>query len=271
MRRRAIAAAPLLLALLASCASVPSDPAAREAFKANNDPLEPMNRKIFAFNQVVDRYVIKPVAKGYVRALPLTVRDHILNFLKNLNEPVVFVNDSLQGEGRRATITASRFVLNTTIGIAGVFDFAGAQGLPRQTGDFGQTLSVWGFHDGPYLMIPVWGPSSPRDALGSGVDIYLVPYRYLGNRYNYPSGLSASIAGLTGIDERSRNIDSLDEIQRESIDYYAAFRSFYRQHRKAVVERGVSPPTAPDDMYSDPGGAGDPGAGAAEPAARKPS
>lgn len=253
MRPAALAAAFALAVLVPGCATAPRDPAAREAFRANNDPLEPLNRKVFGFNQVMDRFIIKPVAQAYVHVVPRAGRDAILNFLKNLNEPVVFANDVLQLDGRRAVATAGRFAVNSTIGAAGFFDVAGKQGLARQSGDFGQTLHVWGFHEGPYLILPLWGPSNPRDAIGSGVDIYLVPYRYIADRDNYPSGLSAADSGLGGIDERSRNIDSLDEIQRESIDFYASFRSLYRQHRAAQVERAATPAAPADDLYSDPG------------------
>jgi phospholipid-binding lipoprotein MlaA len=252
MSRAAAALAALALALAAGCATVPADPAGRAAFRANNDPLEPMNRRIFAFNEVVDRLIIRPIARGYLAVVPRAGRDAIRNVLNNLKEPVVFCNDTLQGEGRRAATTAGRFALNTTVGVLGIRDFAGGHGLPRQTGDFGQTLSVWGVGEGPYLMLPVWGPTSPRDGVGLGVDVYLDPLRYVAARYNYPSGVSASEAAMDGVDLRSRNLDSLDELRRESIDYYAAFRSLYRQHRKAEVERGTAPPPPTDDMYSDP-------------------
>jgi phospholipid-binding lipoprotein MlaA len=265
MRLASLVAACGLAVFLPGCATAPRDPAAREAFKANNDPLEPLNRKVFAFNEAIDRFIIKPVAQGYVRIVPRAGRDGILNFLKNLNEPVVFANDAFQFEGRRAAITAGRFVLNSTLGVAGFVDFAGKHGLVRQNGDFGQTLHVWGFQEGPYLILPLWGPSNPRDAIGSGVDIYLVPYRYIADRDNYPSGLSAANTGLGGIDERSRNIDALDELQRESIDYYASFRSLYRQHRAAEVERGAAPATPTDDLYSDPGAPEKPGGVADKP------
>jgi phospholipid-binding lipoprotein MlaA len=102
-------------------------------------------------------------------------------------------------------------------------------------------------------MLPVWGPSNPRDAVGGGVDIYLDPMRYIAKRYNYPSVMSGARAFVSGIDERSRNIDTLDELKRESIDYYAAFRSLYRQHRAAEVDRGSAPAAPTGDFYSDPG------------------
>jgi phospholipid-binding lipoprotein MlaA len=242
------------MAILAGCATVPSDPAALAVFKANNDPLEPLNRDVFSFNQFVDRALLKPISQAYVRLVPAFGRDAIRNFLKNLSEPVVFANDALQGDPRRSGRTAGRFVVNSTLGLAGLVDFAGRHGLPRQTGDFGQTLHVWGFAEGPYLILPVVGPSSPRDAVGAGVDIFIDPFRYVAKNNNYPTGLSVATVAMAGIDERSRNIDSLDELQRESVDYYAAFRSLYRQHREAEVGQGAAAPASPaDDFYNDPG------------------
>lgn len=253
MKRAAILLLSSVALFAAGCATVPTDPVARAAFKANNDPLEPLNRKIFAFNLLVDRAVLKPIARAYRWIVPASGRDGLRNFLKNLGEPVVLANNVLQGEFRRAGMTSERFVINSTVGIAGLADVAGRHGLDRQTGDFGQTLYVWGAAEGPYLVLPVVGPSNPRDGIGSGVDIYLDPFRYLARKYNYPTALSVAEYAAAGIDERARNIDSLDELQRESVDYYASLRSLFRQHRAGELRRG-RPPPAPqlDDFYNDP-------------------
>jgi phospholipid-binding lipoprotein MlaA len=233
-----------LLLVFAGCATPPRDPAALTAFKAANDPLEPLNRKTFAFNQRIDRIVLKPIAKGYRRAIPSAGRDGIRNFIRNLHEPTVLVNNLLQG----------RFVANSTLGLAGMMDFAGRHGLKQQTGDFGQTLYVWGVHEGPYLVLPVLGPSNPRDAFGMGADLFSNPFFYLMPRFKYKTSFSVSEAAINGIDERSRNIDSLDEVERETIDFYAALRSLYRQNRAADLRHG-EPPPAPkvEDLYNDPG------------------
>jgi phospholipid-binding lipoprotein MlaA len=247
------------LVAVSGCATVPRDPIALAAFKATNDPLEPLNRKTFEFNQGIDRIILKPVAKAYVRVIPAAGRDGIRNFIKNLHEPVVLANNILQGEFKRAGTTAGRFVLNSTIGVAGVMDFAGRHGLERQSGDFGQTLYVWGVHEGPYLVLPVMGPTNPRDGIGSGVDIFMDPFLYLARRNQYRTAVNITETALSGIDLRSRNIDTLDEIQREAVDFYAAMRSLYRQNRSAELRHG-GPPPAPkeDDLYSDPGEAGGP-------------
>jgi phospholipid-binding lipoprotein MlaA len=243
----------LSLLLLTGCATVPRDPVARAAFKANDDPVEPLNRKLFAFNLAVDQALIKPLAKGYRKVLPREARDGIRNFLDNLNEPVVLANCVLQGRLRSAATTGGRFVVNSTVGVAGFADVAVRWKLPKQIGDFGQTLWSWGVEAGPYLIIPVFGPVTPRDGIGRGVDVFLDPFLYISRSQNYPSWVTVGRIVISGVDLRSRNIDSLDEIQRESIDYYASFRSLYRQNRAAEL-RGGKPSTSlpPPNFYDDP-------------------
>jgi len=255
MRHTALSIAATLAGLLGACATPPRDPAALAVYRANKDPLEPLNRKVFAFNMVVDRLLLKPVAQAYVRLIPEEGRDALINAVKNLNEPVVFANETFQGGFRNAGRTACRFAVNSTVGVAGLVDVAQRHGLGRQVGDFGQTLHVWGIGEGPYLVLPIVGPTSPRDATGSGVDIFLDPWRYVARNNNYPTGLSVAEMGISGIDERSRNIDSLDELKRESVDYYAAFRSLYRQHRSAELgspASTASPESPAGNFYDDP-------------------
>jgi phospholipid-binding lipoprotein MlaA len=258
MKARAPLAALALLGWLAlsGCATVPKDPVALATYHANNDPLEPLNRKTFAFNQGVDRFFIKPLAKTYVKLIPGQARNGITNIIANLHEPVVLANNILQFRFKRAGTTTGRFVLNSTVGILGIMDFAGRHGLKRQTGDFGQTLWTWGVHDGPYLVIPVFGPTSPRDGIGEGVDIVADPFVYLTRHAEYRTPISLSRQIVGGIDLRARNLDILDELQRESIDFYAAMRSLYRQNRVVELHNGVAPPPAPkvEDLYSDPDG-----------------
>jgi phospholipid-binding lipoprotein MlaA len=254
MRRRALVLGAVLLLGLVGCATVPQDPAALAAFKAANDPLEPLNRKTFAFNQGLDRFLLKPIAKAYVRTIPSAGRNGIRNVVKNLHEPIVLVNNLLQGEFKRAGTTLGRFVSNSTIGVAGVMDFASRHGLPQQSGDFGQTLYVWGVHEGPYLVLPVMGPSNPRDGFGMGADIFTNPFLYLAPRFKYKTSLSVSEATISGVDERARNLDTLDEIQREAVDFYASMRSLYRQNRAAELRHGGPPPTPKEEnLYDDPG------------------
>lgn len=262
MRPRALLCALGLLVALAlpGCATVPHDPVALATYRANADPLEPLNRKTFAFNQGVDKYFIKPIAKGYVKVIPAPARNGISNVIVNLHEPVVFANNLLQFQFKRAGTTAGRFVLNSTVGILGFVDFAGKHGLKKQTGDFGQTLWAWGVHEGPYLVIPIFGPTSPRDGIGSGVDILMDPFIYIARHDQYRTAISYSRLIVGGIDLRSRNLDILDELQRESVDFYAAMRSLYRQNRVAELRNGVAPPQPKvEDLYSDPGDPDPPG------------
>jgi phospholipid-binding lipoprotein MlaA len=241
-------------ALFGGCATVPRDPAARAEFKAQNDPLEPMNRQVFAFNQFVDRVIVRPIAVGYIKVVPAPARDALRHLLDNLNEPLVLLNNLLQGRLQGAGISAGRFVVNTVAGPIGLRDVARHNRLPRQTGDFGQTLYAWGVRDGPYLMLPLFGPSNPRDAVGMGVDAYLDPFRYLPRDRDWPTVNSSSRMIVSGIDERSRNLESLDVLQRTSIDFYAALRSYFRQNRATDLRHG-KPPPLPADLFEDPGAA----------------
>src|SRR5215813_1192619 len=170
---------------ISACATPPTDPAARADFDRTNDPLEPMNRKILDFNLFVDRILFKPVAQGYRWIVPEYGRNRLRNFLDNLNEPVIFINDTLQGEFSRANTTAGRFLFNSTFGIGGLWDRASEIGMEKQSGDFGQTLYAWGVPDGPYLVLPILGPSNPRDAVGLAVDSYLDPFYWVAHHYHH--------------------------------------------------------------------------------------
>ncbi|HZT51324.1 MAG TPA: VacJ family lipoprotein [Stellaceae bacterium] len=228
--------------LISGCATPPSDPAARAEFEATNDPLEPMNREIFDFNQFLDRILIKPVSQGYRTVVPEFGRNAIRNFLHNLGEPVIFANDTMQGEFELAHDTFARFLINSTYGIGGIFDIAGQTGLERQTGDFGQTLYSWGVPSGPYLVLPIFGPSDPRDAVGMGVDGLMDPFGYLAGAYGAANSATIGRMAASGVDLRSRNIETLDDLQRNAIDYYAEIRSLYRQHRDSELRHGRPAP-----------------------------
>ena len=253
-RPRALKLALLLaMALTAgACATPPTDPVARAEFDKTNDPLEPMNRKILDFNLFLDRILIKPAALTYRTIVPQYPRDRVRNFLDNLGEPVIFVNDTLQGEFDRAHTTFARFLFNTTFGIGGLWDQASKIGLEKQTGDFGQTLYSWGVPDGPYLVLPILGPSNPRDAIGFAVDSYIDPFRYVAaNNGARAAGLYRWVA--TGVDERARNIESFDEVQKNALDLYAQLRSLWRQHRASELRHGEPAPLEDEELYEDPG------------------
>jgi phospholipid-binding lipoprotein MlaA len=220
--------------LLAGCATP------NAGSPGNNDPYESSNRRIFELNLKIDGMALKPTAQRYSTYVPEGVRDSIRNMLENLNRPVVFANDLLQGEARRAGRTAGRFLLNSTVGLGGMFDVAGKAGLESQDEDFGQTLAVWGVSEGPYLMLPLLGPSNPRDAFGKGADIALDPTSYIRLRQHKWWLLGRQYATI--VDTRSRNLELLDDIERDSLDFYAATRSLYRQHRGNDIRNGKPPP-----------------------------
>jgi phospholipid-binding lipoprotein MlaA len=239
--------------IAAGCATPPTDPAARAAFEEANDPLEPLNRHVFEFNRVLDGLLFKNVAEFYRIVVPEPVRNSIHHVIVNLNEPVVFANNLLQAKVERGGTTFARFLVNSTVGVAGIFDVATDMGLKEQIGDFGQTLYSWGVEDGgPYLVLPILGPSNPRDGIGMGVDSYIDPWRYVSNDVG-ASHLMWTRFVLDGIDKRVRAGPELDEIERNSVDYYASLRSLYRQNRAKEISNITPETVEPDqDLYRDP-------------------
>jgi phospholipid-binding lipoprotein MlaA len=241
MRHRFIAFTFLLLtlpALLSACADVPTSPAEREEFEATNDPFEPMNRVIFDVNDFLDRLLIRPIAELYRVTIPPGIRDRIAGIVTNMKEPVIFANDLLQGETGKAGTTFARFTMNTTLGVGGMWDVAGSWGgLYQQTGDFGQTLAVWGLNEGPYLVLPLYGPSNVRDGIGLGVDTVTSPWQYLADMGGNGTSNRFEIAsfGADGIVRREQNIEGLDALRQGSLDYYAQMRSVYRQYRDKQI------------------------------------
>lgn len=207
------------------------------AFEEPGDPLEIPNRFIFAFNLALDVFIFKPAAATYRFLLPEEVRDSVRNFLRNLRTPVVLANDLLQGEWERAETTATRFALNTTVGVLGLFDIASGWGYAYHDEDFGQTLGVYGVGEVVYIVLPILGPSSARDGVGIVVDTFFDPLTYVADAYDFETELLARSA-LTGVDRRSRNIESLESLQRDAIDFYARVRSLYRQTRDNEIRNG---------------------------------
>lgn len=234
---------------LAGCATRPpaSDPEALAAYKQNDDPLEPLNRKLYAFNNALDTYAMKPVAEGYKAVVPRMVRNHIGDALSNLHTPVVFLNDILEAKSRRAGDSLMRFLINSTLGVGGIFDFATGFGYPDHEADFGITLALWGVGSGPFLYLPVLGPSDPRDAAGFGVGIVSDPFFWVGQGA-VVSDLGYARTGLTIVNTRAELIKPIDEVKRMALDPYATFRSLYRQHREAAIQaaRDDNRATVPD-------------------------
>ena len=212
----------------------------------DNDPLEVPNRFLFALNQTLDVLILRPVAATYRFLLPSGVRDSIRNVLRNLATPVVLVNDLMQGEFERAETTLARFAINTSGGVLGLFDVAADEGYEYHEEDFGQTLGSYGVGEGAYLVLPLFGPSSIRDGFGRVVDMFLDPFFYIGRAKDIETELLLRPA-LSGIDLRSRNIETLDDLERDSIDFYARLRSLWRQNRQNKINNGrdVGPTVTP--------------------------
>jgi len=245
--RMGVFAALLLALTLGACATRPTDPDELAHFKEINDPLEPMNRLAFRFNEAADTVVLRPLAIGYRAVIPRGVRHSIRNFLNNLRAPVVLLNDLLQGEGLRARDTTGRFMTNTILGLGGVFDVASDAGIPYHEEDFGQTLAVWGVAPGPYLVLPVFGPSGFRDAVGDGVDTVVDPAGiYIRNEYGWVG--SAVRYTVDSVDWRAANLEIIDDLKRSSIDFYAATRSAYRQQRNNEIRNGRTDLNDPGSM-----------------------
>jgi len=221
---------------ISGCAteSPANDPEAVAAYKQANDPLEPFNRAMFEFNLGLDKAILKPIAYVYKEAVPEIFQNFVRNFLDNLRSPIIFVNDLLQGEFERAGNTLIRFVMNSSFGIAGINDFAGEVGITKHDEDFGQTMAVAGVDSGPYLMLPIFGPSSPRDGIGILVDILIDPFGYV-----TPTKFGLTRSGARAVDTRARRYDTINDLERTSLDFYAAVRSLHRQRRADEIRNGA--------------------------------
>ncbi len=205
----------------------------------DNDPLEPLNRFIFGFNEALRIVFARPASRLYNGYVPQVVRDSIGNFIDNLNTPITLANDILQGEPMRAWQTTERMVINSTIGLAGLFDVAESWlEIPAHEEDFGQTMGVWGVGEGFYFVIPLLGPSNPRDTLGIHfADGYLDPVGMWLSNTNQDE-LAHLRTGLSTLDQFAGVNDQLDDIKKTTIDFYAAIRSMYRQKRKSEINNG---------------------------------
>lgn len=198
------------------------------------DPFESSNRAMFKVNDVLDDTVAKPVATGYRYAFSEPTRHGVRNVLRNLNSPLNISHQLLQGDLGGAGSDIGRAVINTTLGIGGVFDIAQYFGMEYEPEDFGQTMAVWGIADGPYFIIPLLGPSNLRDSMGRLVDAYVDPVgRYLVNTDR--EDLYYTRAGVTLVSQREEVLDLLQDMEENSIDYYAVMRSSYQQYRQALI------------------------------------
>jgi len=205
------------------------------------DPFEPVNRQIFAFNHSIDKHAALPAASYYKSSLPDDVRDGVHNFFSNLTLPVTFANDLLQADFTQAGYSVCRLGVNTTVGVLGWMDPATGWGCPENDEDFGQTLAVYGVPAGPYLVLPLLGSTLPRDAAGKIlVDHYFNPLGYVAYRGKYYVSLGTNL--IKTVDQRSRSISALQDVERTSIDYYAAVRSIYLQKRDSAIQNSTLAP-----------------------------
>ena len=228
--------------LLAGCATAPppEDKEAVAAFKEANDPYEPFNRAMLDFNLALDKAILRPVTSAYLEIVPDPLQTNVHNFLQNLRGPVIFANDLFQGELDRASTALLRFAMNSTFGILGINDFAAEVGIEKHDEDFGQTLAIWEVESGPYLVLPIFGPSSPRDGVGLLADTLIDPFTWL-TPLEFRLGRSFG----TAVDKRARNFDQINDLEKNSLDFYSAVRSLYRQKRRDEIRNGAPPTNSP--------------------------
>ena len=234
-----------LALLVSACATKPpaSDPIAVAAYEEANDPLEPLNRTLFKVDQGLDQVLVRPVIKVYRFVVPRQGRKGLDNFVNNARSPITFINDVLQGEFKRAGTTLGRLVVNTGMGFFGFFDVGTPLGLEHHTEDFGQTLAVWGLGDGPYVYVPLLGPSTARDGFGFGVDAFVTdPLAWYSRGDGAMGWVTWANFGTTYLTTKDGVMDPLDELKKSSLDYYAALRSSYRQIRASEIRNGAPPP-----------------------------
>ncbi|MSO90263.1 MAG: VacJ family lipoprotein [Acetobacteraceae bacterium] len=222
---------------LTGCATPPpaSDAAATADFQEINDPLEPTNRVMYQIHSGIDTVVMRPLAQGYRAVIPQLVREGVHNLLTNMATPVIMANDMIQGKPVRAEDSFMRFLINTVFGLGGLIDVAKEWGWQHHDNDFGTTLALWGVDEGPFLFLPILGPSNPRDLVGFGANIATDPWTWV------VSGTDKTLfhwsrRGLSALDGRERVLDGVDSIQKIALDPYATFRSLYRQRRAARVQ-----------------------------------
>jgi phospholipid-binding lipoprotein MlaA len=233
----ALIALAVLPGMLGGCAKRPpaSDPEALADYQAANDPLEPTNRFFYGVFKTVDSYTLKPVAQAYVYVVPQPVRAGVHHLLGNIAEPVTFFNAILEAKPRRAGDTLVRFTVNSTVGLAGIFDVAGELGYPEPESGGALTLAYWGLPSGPYLFLPLLGPGTVRSFTGYALDIGLSPLTYVPRGYGLLT-LNYATYGLGIIDARSLVLHDFDELQNTSLDPYATIRSGYQQREASQLQ-----------------------------------
>jgi phospholipid-binding lipoprotein MlaA len=254
---RSVSAAAVLLCTFAVSAcssdqpsSTSSGSTADSAGDGNNDPFESVNRKVFVVDIALKDYILTPIARGYRAITPEFFQTAVTSAVRNLASPAILANDLLEGNMKRAGITLARIEINTLAGVGGLIDVAATQNLPYHDADFGATLGAWGIPSGPYLVLPLLGPSDPRDGIGMGVDTVLFDPFNIKTRAAGIDSAPYYRLGVTTVDAEARTQDDFDELRKSSLDLYAAVRSLYQQKRGsdvATAKNPNAPPPAPAD------------------------
>ncbi|MGE4481038.1 MlaA family lipoprotein [Acidocella sp.] len=228
----------VLTGALTGCATPPpkSDTADYQAYRQLNDPLEPTNRVFYKVNSVLDKYAMKPIAKGYVAITTQGIRDHVGDFTSNIGEPARMLNFMAEGQPTDAGTSLMRFLLNSTIGLGGIFDPATALGYRETDTDFGLTLACWGVPAGPYLYLPVFGPSGARDVWNLPVEWFATPME-AAPESTALDDFSLAETGINLINTRAELLEPIDQINATALDPYATFRSLYRQSRASQLQQ----------------------------------
>jgi phospholipid-binding lipoprotein MlaA len=226
--------------MLAGCALGPT----------KEDPLEPWNRSMYEVHQVVDGNVVKPLAEAYVKVTPELIRTGVSNFFGNLDDLFTGINNVLEGNGQQAGDDFGRVLLNSTFGILGIFDLGSMMGIQKDHKDFGITFGKWGFPQGPYLFVPLFGPTTVRDGTGTLVRLFIGPVGYI---QDVP--LRNSIYGVGYVDARAQALSAESVLDTAALDRYRFLRNAYLKNRQYQVYDGKPPPEDEDDAAAGPGGA----------------
>lgn len=228
----------ILVGTLSGCATPPprSQTANYEAYEQLNDPLEPTNRVFFKVNDTIGTYFMKPIAKVYVAVTTLGIRKHVGDFTSNIGGPARMLNFMASGDPKEAGTALMRFLINSTVGLAGIFDPAGALGYTKTDTDFGLTLASWGVPPGPYLYLPLFGPSGARDVLNMPVEWFATPME-AAPASTALSAFGYADTGMTLVNTYAAYMPVLEQINATALDPYATFRSLYRQSRASALEQ----------------------------------
>lgn len=229
-------AVALCSGLLAGCATPKGgeNKIADKNIEIDSDPIEPLNRAIFQFNHTVDGVILKPIAQGYSEVVPERGRVMVSNLVSNVKEPVTFANSVLQLDAKNSFSTLWRFMINSSVGVGGLFDAASEVGLKNRDTGLGDTFAMYGADAGPYIIIPILGPSTVRDGLGRLGDTLMDPVSYTKNSVFY------SVVAVKTIDARYHNLKLLDDVYKSSLDPYATIRSGYMQHRASEIKKAIN-------------------------------